>query len=256
MQSPKEVAGFTEAIRFQSGGFSLAGVLHMPSVKTPPLVIGSHGLLADGDSEKQIALAESLSKLGVAFFRFHHRGSGDSEGKLADTSIATRVEDIVSAWKMFSGREDIGRPFGLFGSSIGAASCIAAWSAIRPAATFLAAPPIKGSVLLTHNPATAIAISEASGLPESFFRVNLNYDLTENIPGIRNVFIVHGTEDQVVPVQDGHTCYELAAEPKRFIAFEGGDHRITNPAHQKILLKKAVEFFEEKLTLKPHTCGL
>lgn len=246
----------TEAIRFKSGNFMLSGVLHMPEQKNPPLVIGSHGLLADGNSEKQIAIAEGLAKLGVAFFRFHHRGSADSEGNLADTSLDTRVEDLVSAWKMFSEREDIGRPFGLFGSSIGAASCIAAWATIRPAATFLAAPPIKGSVLLTYNPATAIAISEASGLPESFFRENLNYDLTERIPAIRNVFIVHGTEDQVVPFDDGRTCYELAAEPKRFIAFEGGDHRITNPAHQKILVMRAVEFFEEKLTLKPHTCGL
>lgn len=256
MQSPTDTSGSTRAIRFHSGGFSLSGVLHLPAAKNPPLVIGSHGLLADGNSEKQIALAEELSKLGVAFFRFHHRGSGDSEGVLAETSLDTRVEDLVSAWKMFSEMEDIGRPFGLFGSSIGAASCIAAWSAIRPAATFLVAPPIKGSVLLTHNPATAIAIAEASGLPESFFRVNLHYDLTERIPGIRNVFIVHGTEDQAVPVEDGHTCYELAAEPKRFIAFEGGDHRITHPAHQKILLKRAVAFFEDKLTLKPHTCGL
>lgn len=256
MQNPNDTSGTTEAIRFHSGGFLLSGVLHMPSAKSPPLVIGSHGLLADGNSEKQIALAEDLSKLGVAYFRFHHRGSGDSEGKLADTSLTTRVEDIVSAWKLFSEREDIGRPFGLFGSSIGAASCIAAWSTIRPAAIFVVALPIKGSVLLTHNPATAIAISEASGLPESFFRVNLDYDLTERIPAIRNIFIVHGTDDQVVPVADGHTCYELAAEPKRFIALEGGDHRVTNPAHQKILLKKAVEFFEEKLTLKPHTCGL
>lgn len=100
------------------------------------------------------------------------------------------------------------------------------------------------------------AILQESGLPETFFTKNLHFDLTERIPAMRNLFVVHGTDDKVVPVEEGHRVYELAAEPKRFIAFEGGDHRISHPGHQKIMLKRAVDFFEEKLTLKARTCGM
>ncbi|MDY0161848.1 alpha/beta hydrolase [Desulfobotulus sp.] len=255
-ENRKDTIEGTEALRFDSKGFSLSGILHMPDAKNPPLVIGSHGLLSDAHSTKQVELAQKLSACGVAYFRFHHRGSGDSEGKLSETSLDTRVEDLVAAWKMLSERKDLGRPFGLFGSSMGAATCIAAWSVIRPAATFLVAPLIKGRVLLQQPPEDIQAILEETGLPESFFRESLNFDLTERIPAMRNLFVVHGTEDRVVPVDEGHRVYELAAEPKRFIAFEGGDHRVSHPGHQKILLKRALEFFEEKLTLKAKTCGL
>ncbi|TYT73381.1 alpha/beta hydrolase [Desulfobotulus mexicanus] len=245
-----------EALRFTSGSFSLSGFLHLPDAKNPPIIIGSHGLLSDADSAKQVDLANKMLACGVGFFRFHHRGSGDSEGSLAETSLETRVEDMVAAWEMLSMRKDLGRPFGLFGSSMGGATCIGAWSAIRPAATFLVAPLIKGRVLTQQAPADMAAILEESGLKESFFTENLNFDLTERIPAMRNVFVVHGTEDKVVPVEEGHMVYELAAEPKRFIAFEGGDHRISHPGHQKILLKRAFDFFEEKLTLKARTCGM
>ncbi|MCW7754107.1 alpha/beta hydrolase [Desulfobotulus sp. H1] len=245
-----------EALRFTSGGFSLSGFLHLPDIKNPPIVIGSHGLLSDADSSKQRDLASSLLACGVGFFRFHHRGSGNSEGHLAESSLDTRVEDMVAAWEMLSLRKDLGRPFGLFGSSMGGATCISAWSTIRPAATFLIAPLIKGRVLTQQEPADMAAILQESGLPETFFTKNLHFDLTERIPAMRNLFVVHGTDDKVVPVEEGHRVYELAAEPKRFIAFEGGDHRISHPGHQKIMLKRAVDFFEEKLTLKARTCGM
>lgn len=246
----------TETISFLSDDCKLSGVLHLPERQNPPVVIGSHGLLSDGNSGKQVDLAAALNEKGIAYFRFHHRGAGSSEGDRATSTLDTRVTDLVSAWNMLKERNDLGRPFGLFGSSMGGATCIAAWSAIRPAATLLIAPPILGKEILNKSEEEAAALMAETGLPEEFYRNNLGFDLTERIPGMQNLLVFHGTDDDVVPVENGHRTYELAAEPKRFIALEGGDHRISHPGHRKVFMMKSVAFYEEKLTLKARTCGL
>lgn len=40
----------------------------------------------------------------------------------------------------------------------------------------------------------------------------------------RPVFVVHGTDDTVVPFDHGQRLYEAANEPKRFLAVQGGMH--------------------------------
>ena len=38
------------------------------------------------------------------------------------------------------------------------------------------------------------------------------------------VLIIHGTKDSVIPYRHGKELFELANEPKRLVAVEGGDH--------------------------------
>ena len=38
------------------------------------------------------------------------------------------------------------------------------------------------------------------------------------------LLIIHGTQDQTVPFQQGHDLYELAPAPKQFYAIPGGRH--------------------------------
>jgi alpha-beta hydrolase superfamily lysophospholipase len=81
--NPDPQAITTEEIMFSSDGLCLRGTLHRPSCDLPPVVIGSHGLLSSRRSPKQIALANRCCRYGMAFFRFDHRGVGDSQGPFA-----------------------------------------------------------------------------------------------------------------------------------------------------------------------------
>ena len=80
----------TEKVSFQSEGYCISGVLHLPERGTPPCVIASHGLLSSKDSEKYIALGERISKEGMAMLRFDFRGIGDSGGAKKTTRSAKR----------------------------------------------------------------------------------------------------------------------------------------------------------------------
>ena len=114
-----------DTITFSSDGFVLRGMLHLPSKKKPPVVIGCHGFLSTSDSPKQIQLATQCTAHGIAFFRFDHRGCGQSSGNFKQvTSLKTRCKDLISALDTIRARQDVGDRVGLFGSSMGGAVCI------------------------------------------------------------------------------------------------------------------------------------
>ena len=78
-----------ENISFNSDSLKLKGVLHLPDDGQPPVVIGSHGLYSSGSSPKQIALAEQCNRLGIAYFRFDHRGCGSSQGEFERVRVTS-----------------------------------------------------------------------------------------------------------------------------------------------------------------------
>ncbi|MCP4023634.1 MAG: damage-inducible protein CinA, partial [Desulfobacteraceae bacterium] len=70
----------------------------MPDIENPPFVVGSHGLEGSKESAKQKVLSRILPENGIAFFRFDHRGCGQSSGDfLKDTSLEKRATDFINA---------------------------------------------------------------------------------------------------------------------------------------------------------------
>jgi alpha-beta hydrolase superfamily lysophospholipase len=224
-------------------GIRLAGTLHTPDRLPCPLVIGCHGLLSDRRSPKQIALAEACCTAGIAFFRFDHRGCGDSDGSLErDTSLEARCRDLTGAMDHMAGRADLGRPFGLFGSSMGGAVCLATASRrdVGPIVTFAA--PVRSGPLL--------AAATAKGVPPDMQRMaevlGEPFDLASALPRIRRLLVVHGDSDRVVPAAHAHEIHAGAGAPKRLVIQPGGDHLMSNPHHQGEFLCIALEWFLER----------
>ena len=115
----------TEELTFEADGFALRATLHLPTTPEPPVIIGSHGLLSDRSSPKQVALAEACTAEGMAFLRIDHRGCGQSAGRLEeDTSLEARANDVLHAIRFLESRPDLSKRVGLFGSSMGGAVCL------------------------------------------------------------------------------------------------------------------------------------
>ena len=96
-------------INFSSDGYTLRGTLHLPAKENPPVIIGCHGLLSNRDSPKQIQLGIQCVTHDIAFFRFDHRGCGQSSGIFEKvTSLEARCNDLLSALDTIRARQDIG----------------------------------------------------------------------------------------------------------------------------------------------------
>ena len=227
----------SQDIEFVSQGFSLKGVLHLPQVKQPPLVIGSHGLEGSKESAKQKILAKLLVQNNIAFFRFDHRGCGQSQGDfIKETSLEKRTIDFINAVKHILSLEKTNQNIAVFGSSMGGATCINAWEPllqmqmdINLCGAVLCSAPAKSHTI--ENIPTD-GNGERPDLPLSFFKNNLLFNIIEKARSLKNVLIFHGDADEVVPVSNAYDIYTLANEPKRLIIHKNGDHQMTDKKDQ------------------------
>ena len=232
-------------ISFFSDGLKLKGVLHLPSADFPPVVIGCHGLYSNSNSPKQIALADQCSRLGVAYFRFDHRGCGRSEGKFEEvTSLEARCRDLVDAVAVITGTMDTNDRFGLFGSSMGGTVCLRVVGELGAHTLVTFAAPIRSRIQQYGPPR-----SQISKPPGIFLDTRKRrFDITDRLPEISNILIFHGEADGVVPVSHAEEIYNLAKQPKKLIKQKQGDHPMSNAAHQKSFIREASLWFKQQLT--------
>lgn len=225
-------------IDFTSQGFLLKGVLHLPDVTYPPLVVGSHGLEGSKDSAKQTVLARHLVENKIAFFRFDHRGCGESQGDfITQTSLEKRTIDFIAAITHILSLGKTSRDLAIFGSSMGGATCINAWERllqspkidINLCGAVLCSAPVK-SRTIENIPFQAN--NNRPALPLSFFEKNLLFDIRDKAKELFSLLIFHGDADKVVPVSNAHDIYDLAKTPKRLIIHKNGDHQMTDKTDQ------------------------
>ena len=240
-------------IEFYSDKILIKGVLHLPQINNPPIVIGSHGLEGTKDSAKQLILSRLLPQNNIGYLRFDHRGCGESKGNfLKDTSVPNRASDFINAVKYILANEGTSRKLGLFGSSLGGSTCIEAWNTLSQmdmelAGCVLTAAPVKSRTIdnITVNEK---ADNNHSGLPINFYIENLSFDLSENIKTMTNVLIFHGLADEIVPIENAHTIYKNAKDPKKLILFKNGDHQTSSRKDQNVFEKETLKWFKAALS--------
>ena len=232
-----------QTLQFDSEGFRLTGDLHLPHAPHPPVIIGCHGLQANRQSPKQIALAEACTRQGLAYFRFDHRGCGDSQGNFEEvTSLTARRKDLSAAVAALRDHPGTGKLLGLFGSSFGG-TVVLALGAVQPVPALVTyAAPINSQTLQKS------AVIDANGHPilSKTLQASLQFDIGDSLGAVRNILIVHGQNDRVVPQQHARLIYQKAGEPKKIIIQPGGDHRMSDPKHQQQFLQQFLSWFQNR----------
>ena len=182
-----------------------------------------------------MVLARILPQSGIAFFRFDHRGCGQSQGDfIKDTSLEKRTADFLAAVTQVLSLKKTGSRIAVFGSSMGGATCVNAWNdldglpAVLCGGVLCSAPVKSRSIenIPTH------ATDSRPALPLSFFRDNLLFNITEKSRRLHHVLIFHGDADDVVPVSNAHDIYNRAKNPKQLIIHRNGDHQMTSKKDQ------------------------
>ncbi len=228
-------------IVFSSDNFLLKGHLHLPPADRPPVVIGSHGLFSDQNSPKQIQLAQQCNLNKIAYFRFDHRGCGQSKAPLEEvTSLEARCTDLRAAAKMLRDRNDIGVQVGLFGSSLGGVVCLATARYVKADAMVTWAAPIRSADIVQNKARPA----GREGTAESDHPFKKNpFDISDQLSGIQNIVIFHGAADETVPLAHAQEIYEGVSQPKKIVVFSRSDHRMSNRTHQKDFIRQATAWF-------------
>lgn len=221
-----------------SGGEKLAAILALPDHGCGPCVVACHGLAASKDSEKYLLLTEAALEAGLACCRFDFRGCGESGGRYADSTVASRIEDLKAILTFLRSHPDLDGRFGLVGSSLGG------FVALHVAASD---PPIRG-VVTWNTPASLRGMgrpgreSDMDGLGPPFREELAHGAFLETPGGVPRVLVIQGTQDEVVPPEHGRLLFERCADPKALIMLEGADHRLTDPAHRRRALRESLSW--------------
>jgi alpha-beta hydrolase superfamily lysophospholipase len=229
---------------FEVNGYKLAGTLHLPDTPKPPVVIGCHGLFANRNSPKQVSLAQACNAQGIAYLRFDHRGCGESQGVFNEvTSLPARCDDLHQAIGLMRRHSLVGGLVALFGSSFGGTVVLAYAAQHQIPAVITYAAPLNSSTIRHTN----IRDDQDNRPHPSLLTEALAFDISPGLKAVSNILIVHGQDDEIVPVDHALQIHANVSPPKVLHIFSGGDHRMSNPQHQQQFETQVIHWLKKQI---------
>ncbi len=220
-------------------GLKIAGAIYVPEKEVPhPTVCICHGIPSGitepGDGGYPV-LAERICSEGFTTFIFNFRGSRNSEGNL---DIRGWIRDLKSVIDYLWQQPEIDTgKLVLAGYSAGASVSIrTAANDDRIAGVASCASPAELAFMI-KEPARVIQYFRSIGIirdadfPESVEKWAVGFQEANALESIgriapRPLLILHGTQDDLVNVDNAHLLFRAAGEPKNLVLIEGAGHRL------------------------------
>ena len=218
--------------------------------KDNKIVVIGHGVTGNKDRPALIALAEGLADAGISALRFSFSGNGESEGAFTDSTITKGVADLGTIIDALSGYKVC-----YVGHSMGGAVGV-----LRAAAD----ERIEVLVSLAGMVHTKAFAEREFGdvTPDKGFMWDdpdcpLSQAYMDDMAMIDSVakhaskfggpwLLVHGSEDDIVPIQDSHDVLQHANEPTELLELSGVDHVFSGDS-TAIMVEKVVAWISQKL---------
>ena len=182
---------------------------HVAPKPGKPVVLFFHG---NGEVlARDVPRFRDIVSDGTGLVALSFRGYGGSSGKPTERGL---LNDGAAAYKFAVDRYAAERLV-LWGYSLGTGVAVA-----------LAAEHPVGAVIL-NAPYTSIADAAAAVFPmlPARWLVLDKFRSDQRITALKvPLLVMHGEKDSVVPFELGRRLFELAPEPKRFVAFPEGTH--------------------------------
>jgi len=218
----------TDSQIFNSHGEQLDVDFHQGTRSAVILLLG-HGVTGNKDRTLLVAIAEGLSKKGWPCIRFSFSGNGDSEGKFEDSNITKEVDDLRSMMNLVPKENKIAYIGHSMGAAVGVKTasrgmliqCLISLAGMVDTAGFVKREfgdvvPGKGFMWDEEN------------CPLSENYVNDLNEISSILPDAATVacpwLLIHGTEDDVVPIEDSRKAFEAACCNKKLNEIPGGGH--------------------------------
>jgi len=244
-----------QSVVIYNQGQEIFGNFHLPYEGAPGIVM-SHGFGSSKDGNKWRVLSPRFYDIGFASLRFSYSGCGEgeerSEGEFEDTTLTRRVSDYkVAIDFLYQTRIEPTR-LGAIGSSLGGMVALAARDDRIKAMVTLATPA--SSLLPSQEELKDVRekgyfeLESGGRLRVEFYDDLCQYNILDEVEKIHcPLLIIHGSLDEVIPVEHAYKLYSHANEPKRLEVIEGGNHALDRPGNLEKIINLSLEWFKAYL---------
>ena len=202
------------------------------------VVVLGHGVTGNKDRPFLVLLAEGLAEAGIAALRFSFSGNGESGGRFADATISKEVDDLGSVLDILEGYTVC---YG--GHSMGGAVGVLRASEDERIRYLVSLAGMVHTKAFAAREFGDVTPDEGNMWDDAECPLSLSY--MDDLSAIDTVvehggrisvpwLLVHGTDDDVVPLQDSRDIYASAHEPKQLVEIDAADHVFSADAAPKM----------------------
>jgi uncharacterized protein len=220
-------------------GETLDYTFHAGKKGSETVVVLGHGVTGNKDRPFVVALAEELAKSGVNALRFSFSGNGASGGRFVDSNITKEVEDLGVVLDNIPGAR-----VGYIGHSMGGAVGVLR-AARDPRLKFLVS--LAGMVntqAFAEREFGMVKPGEGAMWDDPNCPLSQSYmddlrrihSVAQEAPKIKIPWLlIHGAEDDVVPIADSREIFARANPPKQLEEIPGANHVFAGAATQTMI---------------------
>jgi putative redox protein len=232
----------SEPVRFAGAqGDALAGVIEWPAHGKPHAwALFAHCFTCGKNSLAAGRISRALAERGVATLRFDFTGLGDSGGEFGTAGLSADAADLVAAAHWLAATH--GKPSLLLGHSLGGTAALMAAAQLPDVAAVvtMGAPASAQHILKQIKPGAgagrpdrvSVQIAQrAFDVRPEFLATLQDWGSAQSLPKLQCALLVlHAPGDEIVGMEQAHAIYKQAGHPKSFVALDGADHLLTQPA--------------------------
>jgi hypothetical protein len=202
------------------------------------LVLIGHGVTGNKDRKWALTLAAAMSKAGIAALRVSFAGNGDSEGDFRESTPTKQAEDLgaildrCEAWRVTYVGHSMGAAVGVLRASrderITRLVSLAGMVETADFAKRKFGELTAGTDCMWDKPECPLS----QAFMDDMAAIGSVVELAEEvrIPWL----FVHGTADEVVPIEETETILTRTGGSADFVDIAGGDHVFSGEAAQRM----------------------
>ena len=214
------------------------------------IVVLGHGVTGNKDRPFVVALGEGLAAAGIPVLRFSFSGNGTSEGKFTDSTISKEVDDLgavldhLKEYTVCYVGHSMGGAVGVLRASedkrIQLLVSLAGMVHTKAFAQreFGDVTPDEG--FMWDEPDCPLSQAYMDDLTQ----INTVVDLSPQIT--TPWLLVHGDEDDIVPIEDSHDILAKANSQAQLVTVEGANH-VFSDEYTPVMVEKVIAWIKTQL---------
>ncbi len=231
-------------------GERLDYTFHEGEKESKNIVVLGHGVTGNKDRPFVVALGEGLAAAGIPTLRFSFSGNGASAGNFTDSTISKEVEDLGAVLDVLDGYSIC-----YVGHSMGGAV------GVLRASTDSRIQLLVSLAGMVHT--QAFAQREFGDVtPDAGFMWDepdcpLSHAYMDDLTQIETVvnlapriivpwLLVHGDEDDVVPIEDSHDILAKSTSQAELVTIEGANH-VFSDEYTPVMVEKVIAWIQARL---------